>query len=102
MILITNRIQLELFLHTGTPDPSPAATTAQTLRTALITVTCVLVMMLALTFVIGFVCGHCISQRWKKSAGKNDESPSDSNSTTEPGEDLELKQNVAYITIRPK
>ena len=85
----------------GTTDPSPAIATA-TLRTALIAVTCVLVMMSALTFVIGFVCGNCFSQRWRKSAGRNNESPSDSNTTTEPGEDLELKQNVAYITIRPK
>ena len=102
MIILSNHIQLESFLHTGTPGPSPAATTstAAILRTALISVTCVLVMMLALTFVIGFVCGHCISQRWRKSAQKNNNSPS--NPTIEPGEDLELKENVAYITIRPK
>ena len=71
------------------------------LRTALISVTCVLVMMSALMFVVGFVCGHCFSQRWRKSANKNDES-SPSHLTTEPGEDLELKENVAYVTIRPK
>ena len=55
-------------------------------------------MMSALTFVIGAVCGHCLCQKWRKSAAakKNDESPSDP--TTE---DLELKGNVAYITISP-
>ena len=99
IIILSNYIQI---LHTGTPDPNPAATTAQTLRTVLITVTCVLVVMSALTLVIGFVCGSCFSQRWRKSAGKNNELPSDSNPTTETGENLELKENVAYITLRPK
>ena len=87
----------------GTSDPSPAtATSAQMLRAALILVTCVLGVMSILTFIIGFVCGHCFSQRWRKSAGKNNESPSESNPTTEPGEDLELKENVAYVTLHPK
>ena len=62
--------------------------------------TCVLVMLSALTFIIGFVCGHYFSQRRRKSVKKNTGSPS--NPTTEPGEDLELKENVAYITIHPK
>ena len=77
----------------------PTGISDTTLRTALISVTCVLVMMSALTFIIGVVCGHCLSQRWRKSAAtkKNDESPSDPTA-----EDLELKENVAYITIRPK
>ena len=88
--------------HTGAPSPSTAtAASTQTLRTALISVTCVLVIMSALTFLIGFICGHCFSQRWRKpSEKKDDESPS--NLMTEPREDLELKENVAYITIRPK
>ena len=68
------------------------------LRTALISVTCVIVVISILTFVIGFVGGHCFSQRWRKSANMSDES----SPTTEPGEDLELKENVAYITIHPK
>ena len=87
---------------TGTPESSTAAaTTIQILITALISVTCVLVMISALMFIIGFICGHCFSQRWRKpSPKKDDESPS--NLTTEPREDLELKENVAYITIRPK
>ena len=88
---------------TGTPESSTAAATStQILRTALISVTCVLVMMSALMFLIGFSCGHCFSQRWRKPSNgkKDDESPS--NLTIEPREDLELKENVAYITIRPK
>ena len=83
------------------PNPSPATATA-TLRIALISVTCVLGVLSILTFIIGFVYGNCFSQRWRKSTGKNNESPSDSNPTIEPGEDLELKENVAYITIHPK
>ena len=95
-ILIHSSLQ-----HTGAPDSSTAAaTTTQMLRTALISVTCVLVMMSALMFLIGFICGHCFSQRWRKPSGKkDDESPS--NLTTEPREDLELKENIAYITIHP-
>ena len=77
----------------------PTGISDTTLRTALISVTCLLVLMSALTFVIGLVCGHCLSQRWRKSAAakKNDELPSDPTA-----EDLELKGNAAYITIRPK
>ena len=90
--------------HTGAPAVAPSLATAtrvQMLRTALISVTCVLIMMSALTFLVGFICGHCFSQRWRRpSVKKDDESPS--NLTTEPKEDLELKENVAYITIRPK
>ena len=86
----------------GTPDPSTAVATTVMLRTALVVVTCVLGVMSALMFVIGFVCGHCFSQRKRKSAGKNNESPLDSTPTTEAREDLELKENVAYITIHPK
>ena len=42
--------------HTGAPDSSTAAaTTTQMLRTALISVTCVLVMMSALVFLIGLI-----------------------------------------------
>ena len=70
------------------------------LRRALISVTCVLVMMLVVTFIIGVICGHCFSPRWRKSANKNGGSTSDP--TSEPGEDLELKESVAYITIHPK
>ena len=82
---------------TGAPDRDSSlatATAVQMLRTALISVTCTLVMMSALMFLNGFFCGHCFSQSWSKPSGKkNDESPS--NLTTEPREALELKENVA-------
>ena len=98
--MLPNSPHIELlFQHTGSPDPSTVAITAM-LKTALIAVTCVLIIMSALMLIIGFVCDHYYSQRWRKSAGKNKESPSDSNPTTELMEDLELKENVAYITIR--
>ena len=89
-------------LHTGILNSIPTVNTTITamLRTVLISVICVLVMMSVLTFVLGVVCSHCFSQRWRQSADKNTESPSDP--ITEPGEDLELKENVAYITIHPK
>lgn len=81
-------------MHTGVSNPSIA-----TLRTALISVTCVLVMLLLLTFITGFVCGHYFTQTLRKPANKNDGSLPDP--TTEHGGDLELKENIAYITLRP-
>ena len=81
---------------------SPAtATAAEMLRTALISMACVLVVVSVVIFTIGFICGHCFSQRWKKTLGKKDDE-SLLNLTAEPKEDPELKENVAYITIRPK
>ena len=84
------------FNHTGTHDSANTM-----LKTALISVTCLYVMTSALIFIIGFLCGHCFSQRHRKS-----EKQSVSNSTnvtcTEHAEDLELKENVAYVTVRPK
>ena len=74
------------------PDPANAM-----LKTALISITCVLIITSALTFIIGLLCGHYLSQRYRKS-----EKVSVSNPTTERAEDLELKENVAYITVRPK
>ena len=53
-------------------------------------------MMSALMFLIGFICGHCFSQRWRRPSGKKDDQ-SPSSLTNEPREDLELKDNVAYI-----
>ena len=99
----TNRGYFNTCTAAGTlyPMASPATTTAaEMLRTALISMACVLVVMSVVIFVIGFICGHCFSRRWRKPSGKKvNESPS--NLTTEPREDLELKENVAYITIRP-
>ena len=67
------------------------------LKTALISVTCVLVVISALTFIIGLLCGYYLGQRQRKS-----EKVSLTNPTTERAEDLELKENVAYITVHPK
>ena len=87
-----NGDKLSIFSYTGMPDPAIAV-----LKAALISVTCVLIMISALTFVIGLLCGYYFSQRYIKS-GKE----SVSNPTTEHVEDPELKENVAYITVRPK
>ena len=66
------------------------------LRTALITVTCVLVVTSVFTFIAGIACYHFISQRWRASADTNKQpGPKDMES------ELELKENVAYITLRP-
>ena len=67
------------------------------LKIALISITCVLIVMSALVFIIGLLCGYYFSQRYKKSKKE-----SSSNPTTERAEDLELKENVAYITVHPK
>ena len=72
------------------------------LRTALISVTCVLVVMSVLTIIAGIVCYHYISQRWRaaRSADINKQPGSNSNPKDTESE-LELKENVAYITLRP-
>ena len=68
------------------------------LRTALITVACVSVIMSLFTFIAGIVCYHCISQRRRVSADIN-KSQNNPEHVMETG--LELKQNVAYITLSP-
>ena len=73
--------------------------TAAMLRTALISVTCILVVMSVFIFIIGYVCGHYSSQRLRQSADKNKQSGSQNPKIME--SDLELKENVAYITVRP-
>lgn len=77
-------------IHAGIPNPANAI-----LRIALISVTSVLVMLSVLMFITGFICGHYAG---KKSVDKND----GSTSANEHEEDLEMKGNVAYITLRPK
>ena len=68
------------------------------LRTALISVVCLSILISAVTFVVGVVCGHCISQRRESTASKQSREQK-SNATNE---DLDLKENVAYITLHPK
>ena len=71
------------------------------LRTGLISVTCVSVVMSVFTFIAGIVCYHCISQRWRAtSADINKQSESHSIPKDKESE-LELKENVAYVTLRP-
>ena len=77
-------------------DPATAM-----LRAALISVVCLSIILSAVMFVIGFVCGHYLSQRWRKSTASK-EQESRLSPTYEHGEDLELKENVAYITLHPK
>ena len=70
------------------------------LRTTLISVVCVLVVMSVFIFITGFVCGHYFNQRWRESADKNKQ-PESQNNPKIVESDLELKENVAYITLRP-
>ena len=79
--------------HTG------VSATVAMLRTALISVTCILVVMSVFIFITGFVCGHYFSQRLRKLANKNKQSASQNHKIMESG--LELKENVAYITVHP-
>ena len=81
--------------HTGVPDPA----TTTMLRTALISVTCLSIIISAMIFIIGFVCGHYLSQRRRKSAASDLSKERMSNTTNERREDLELKENIAYITL---
>ena len=70
---------------------------------ALISVLCVAVVASVLMFIIGFICGHCFSQRRKKlTQHEQTMSTSTAAASNEPEGDLELKDNVAYVTLRPK
>ena len=69
------------------------------LRTALIMVTCVSIMTSLFTFIAGIVCYHYISQRWRALSADNNKSQNNPKPVMET--DLELKENVAYITLRP-
>jgi hypothetical protein len=77
-----------------------AGTTAM-LRTALISVTCTLLVMSVFIFIAGIVCGYYISQRRRASAVTNKQSESQ-NVPKDMEPELELKENAAYITIRPR
>ena len=81
--------------HTGKPNSDNVP--------ALISVSCVAVVASVLIFIIGFVCGHCFSQRRKKlTQHEQTMSTSTAAASNEPEVDLELKDNVAYVTLRPK
>ena len=71
------------------------------LRTALISVTCVSVLMSLFTFIAGIVCYHYISQRWRASSADINKQPGSHSNPKDTESELELKENVAYITLRP-
>jgi hypothetical protein len=54
-------------------------------------------------FIIGFICGRCFSQRQKKLTQQEQSmSTSTAAAANEPVEELELRDNVAYVTLHPK
>jgi hypothetical protein len=79
------------FYYTGMSD---------ILRTALITVTCVLVVISVFTFIAGLICGYYISQRRRASTDINEQSESQ-NIPKDLELELELKKNAAYIHLHP-
>ena len=85
------------YTHTGNCNSDNAS-----LRSALISVSCLLVVASVLIFIIGFVCGHCFSQRCRKLIQHKQSMPTSTAAAGEIAEDLELKENVAYVTLRPK
>jgi hypothetical protein len=90
----------QMFICTGyTSDP----VNDDRLRDELIAVSCVLILVSAVMLIIGFIGGHCFSQRYRTS---HDRATSNSTATPNPSsegvDDLELNKNVAYITLRPR
>ena len=75
--------------------------TVAMLRTALISATCVLAVISLFTFIAGIVCGHYLSQSWRSSADRSKQPESHQINPENIVSDLELKENVAYITLRP-
>ena len=71
------------------------------LRTSLISVTCVSVMISLFTFITGIVCHRYICQRWRASSADINKQPESHGNPKHTESELELKENVAYITLRP-
>ena len=95
--ICVNYWEVYFLQHTGKPNSDNVP--------ALISVSCVAVVASVLMFIIGFVCGHCFShdQRRKKlTQHEQTMSMSTAAASNEPEGDLELKDNVAYVTLRPK
>ena len=71
---------------------------------ALISVSCVVIVASVLTFIMGFVCGRCYSSQGRKKLTQHEQTMSTSTAAAanEQVENLELKDNVAYVTLRPK
>ena len=90
-----NYCEVYFLQHTGKPNSDNVP--------ALISVSCVAVVVSVLMFIIGFICGHCFSQRRRKlTQHEQTMSTSTAAASDEPEGDLELKDNVAYVTLRPK
>ena len=81
---------------------SHAGISDATLLIALISVTCTLAVVSVSMFVIGVSCGYHLKMRTSAVNNKNVESSSIRNPASEHMGDLQLKENVAYVTIRPK
>ena len=90
---------MAIYTHTGNSNSESAS-----LRPALISVSCLLFVASVLMFVIGYICGHlhCFSQRCRKLTRHKQSMPTSTATAGEISEDLELKENVAYVTLRPK
>ena len=70
---------------------------------ALIAVSCVLVVVSAVILITGFLGGHYLGQKYKKSHDQaTDNTATTPNPSSEGVDDLELNKNVAYITLRPR
>ena len=73
------------------------------MRDTLIAVSCVLVVVSAVMLIIGFLSGHYLGQKYRKS---HDQATNNTAATPNPSsegvDDLELNKNVAYITLRPR
>jgi hypothetical protein len=72
---------------------------------ALISVSCVVVVASVLMFIIGFISGHCFTQRQRKLTQQKQimfTSTHAAAAANEQVEELELRDNVAYVTICPK
>ena len=70
------------------------------LRTALITVTCISVLMSVVAFIAGIAFYHCISQRWRAASADINKQPGSHSNPKDTESELELKENVSYISLR--
>ena len=84
------------------PNPD-TSTGAYAWRTALISISVVMCVLLPITFIISLVCGYFIHQPWKRPSKKSkNESLPDSNRASEDGvvdATIQLENNVAYTSV---
>ena len=105
---------LPLICNAGITDSAEPTSTCNVVTSAVVSSISTFLVTSVIIFIVGFVCGHCFGQRYKRPAketsgtivqGEHSRPICDPNFTYLPKmvkqeeQDLELKENVAYLTL---